>query len=116
MNALDYFPDGYTPRPQQVVAIKEIDALFDAGKRVVVLQAPTGAGKSLVNHTFARQARANGEKTHVLTAQKILQDQLEHDFPPPELELIKGRNAYPCNHNSRKDGDACDKAPCTREG
>ena len=98
--AIGFFPQGFTPRPEQIEAINAIDKLFDEGKKIVVLEAPTGSGKSFVMQTFARQADAAGQRTFMLTAQKILQDQYERDFPEPEVVTLKGRNAYDCTHDN----------------
>lgn len=70
-----------------------LDAARDAfadGKRFVVVEAPTGSGKSAIAVTLAREAGAS----YILTAQKVLQDQYTRDFP--ELSLMKGRSNYPC--------------------
>lgn len=63
---------------------------FASGKRFAVVEAPTGAGKSAVAVTLAREARS----AFVLTNQKILQDQYVRDFP--DLALLKGRSNYDC--------------------
>ncbi len=70
-----------------------IDAARDAfadGRRVVVVEAPTGAGKSAIAVTLAREAKS----AYLLTAQKVLQDQYVRDFD--DLALMKGRANYPC--------------------
>lgn len=110
------FPPQFTPRPQQEDAILRIDAAFRAGKRFVVLELPTGGGKSFITQTFARGARVNKQRTHFLTASKILQDQYEKDFPEPEIVTIKGRNAYGCTHHAANPTDSAAYAPCTRRG
>jgi Rad3-related DNA helicase len=94
---LTYFPAGKTPRPQQVEAIKKINAAFRDGKRVVGLEMPVGSGKSFVCMTFANAARKIGG-THFATAAKILQRQYERDFPSPQMEVLMGRANYACNH------------------
>lgn len=107
---LDHFPPGFTPRPQQLKAIAEIDAAYRAGKRVAVLEMPTGGGKSFICQTFARATREGGGDTHFLTIQKALQGQYQRDFPSPELETVKGRANFPC---SQRAGSDCAHAPCT---
>lgn len=67
----------------------------------VVLEAPTGAGKSAIGYTVGSYFK----DYYYVTAQKILQSQLSNDFGPagkwindgasPMTEL-KGRNAYEC--------------------
>ena len=107
------FPPGYTPRPQQKIALEKIAAAYSAGKRVVVLEMPTGGGKSLVCKAVANAAIERGG-THFLTSQRILQDQYERDFPSPDIEILKGRSNYPCSHEDGK-GNDCSDAPCTRQ-
>ncbi|UCH25229.1 MAG: ATP-dependent DNA helicase [Trueperaceae bacterium] len=63
---------------------------FASGKRFVIVEAPTGSGKSAIAVTLTREA----ESAYVLTAQKVLQDQYVRTFP--ELALMKGRGNYPC--------------------
>ncbi len=104
--ALSWFPAGFTPRPQQKYAIEKINEAFTAGKRVVVLESPTGAGKSFNCMTFARAVRASSGKTHFLTIQKALQGQYAHDFPAPEVEVLKGRANYACTHPDSGGADA----------
>jgi len=104
--ALSWFPAGFTPRPQQQYAIEKINEAFAAGKRVVVLESPTGAGKSFNCMTFARAVKASGGATHFLTIQKTLQDQYTRDFPAPEVEVLKGRANYACTHPDSDGADA----------
>lgn len=77
-------------RKGQREAIEAARAAFKAGKRFVIIEAPTGAGKSAIAITLARQAAS----AYVLTAQKILQQQYVDDFP--EVSMMKGRSNYPC--------------------
>lgn len=98
MNAIKHFPPGFTPRPQQVDMIERIDAAFDAGAKTVVVEAPTGTGKTHVGQTFARKQRDEHESgTFFLSSLKTLQDQYTALFPEPELVTLKGRNAYTCD-------------------
>lgn len=77
-------------RAGQREAIDAVRNAFDEGKRFVVVEAPTGSGKSAIAVTLAREARS----AYILTAQKILQDQYVRDFP--DLALMKGRSNYDC--------------------
>ena len=110
---LGKFPKGFSPRPQQKIALEKIAAAYAAGKRVVVLEMPTGGGKSIVCKTVANAAVSRGG-THFLTSLKTLQDQYEAEWPSPEIEILKGRSSYSCSH-SEGDGDDCSDAPCTRQ-
>ena len=79
-----------TYRKGQLEALAAARAAFEAGKRFVVIEAPTGSGKSAIAVTMAREAGS----AYILTAQKLLQDQYGRDFP--DLALMKGRANYRC--------------------
>lgn len=63
---------------------------FNSGKRIVILECPTGSGKSAIGMTIANMV----SDSYYLTITKILQDQLTKDFD--DIIDLKGRNAYPC--------------------
>ncbi len=90
-------------RPGQADALERAREAFASGKRFVVIEAPTGAGKSAIAVTLAREARS----AFVVTNQKILQDQYVRDFP--DLALLKGRANYECLVAPTHAG----AAPCT---
>ena len=79
-------------RSGQIEAI--LYAVWEASevKRLALLM-PTGAGKS---PTYIGIAAMLGLPTVILTATKLLQDQLRHDFAPMGLVDIRGRNNYKC--------------------
>lgn len=79
-----------TYRQGQLEAITAARDAFKRGKRFVVIEAPTGSGKSAIAVTLAREAGS----AYVLTAQKLLQEQYLRDFP--DLALMKGRANYRC--------------------
>ena len=79
-----------TYRKGQLEAIDAARAAFGRGKRFVIIEAPTGSGKSAIAVTMAREAGS----AYLLTAQKLLQDQYGRDFP--DLALMKGRANYRC--------------------
>jgi len=87
---MDYFPLP-SPRKSQERVIKAIDKAFESGRKIVILEAPVGSGKSAIAMTLARAA----ESAHVITPRKSLQDQYLEDFKD-DVVLMKGRNAYPC--------------------
>lgn len=84
-------------RDGQKEAIEFAAKAFNSGKRIVIIEAPTGSGKSAVAMTLADMVHS----AYYLTITKILQDQLTADFGEqsdyydPIIDL-KGRNAYPC--------------------
>jgi len=77
-------------RSGQREALQAIRDAYDQGARFVILEAPTGSGKSAIAVALAREASS----AYVITAQKILQDQYLRDFP--DFALMKGRSNYEC--------------------
>lgn len=97
-----FIPESY--RLFQRETIEEIESAYEQGFRHVVVDAPTGSGKSHIARALAFQA---GD-THILTIQKLLQDQYQSDFP--DMFVMKGRNAYDCLLG---EGDVtCADGPC----
>lgn len=80
-----------TYRPEQWQAICEIKEAFDAGFKVVMVSAPTGAGKTLIGESARRMVGSRGIYT---CTTKVLQDQIERDFDE-YARVLKGRSNYP---------------------
>jgi Rad3-related DNA helicase len=78
-------------RRSQVALLKEIDKAYEEGKKIIIVEAPVGSGKSAIAITLARHFK----DCHVITPRKALQNQYFDDFPD-DVVLMKGRNAYPC--------------------
>jgi Rad3-related DNA helicase len=89
---MSYFPLAQ-PRKTQEKVIREVDKLFKSGKRIVILRAPVGSGKSAIAMTLAKSF----SDAHILTPRKSLQDQYFEDFED-DIVLMKGRSAYPCTN------------------
>lgn len=84
-------------RKGQEEALKKVAAAFDAGYDYVVLNAPTGSGKSALNTAIARCF----DKSIYTTPQNSLIDQItEDEVISQHHNAIKGRNNYACS-NSR---------------
>ncbi len=83
-------------REGQKKAIEFALNAFNSGKRVVLIEGPTGSGKSAIGMTLADMVPTS----YYLTGSKILQDQLVEEFGEQIVEL-KGRNAYPCTFYNR---------------
>ena len=106
-----YFPFEKS-RSEQDDAIAFAIEQFESGKRFVVLELPTGIGKSAIGITVARYLDAHGNPSttgedglpvtgaYILTSQKVLQDQYVKDFGPdsrrPLLRTIKSSSNYTC--------------------
>lgn len=96
----DHFPmrvDGQPSyREGQKGAIEFALKAFNEGKHIVIIEGPTGSGKSAIGMTLADMV----DNAYYLTATKILQDQLVKEFGDEVVEL-KGRNSYPCTFYTR---------------
>lgn len=97
-----YFPLE-SPRVGQIECIKSILKAFENGKRIVILEAPTGSGKSVIAKTITNLA----ESSCYITSQILLQEQLVSDFGEagkfqkgPPLIHLKGRSNYTCVYPS----------------
>lgn len=55
---LNFFPEGYTANAQQVAILQQIERAFNAGKKFIIVNAPTGSGKSFISKTLANLAKA----------------------------------------------------------
>ncbi len=82
-------------RDGQKKCIEFVVNAFNSGKRIVILECPTGSGKSAIGMTIGNMI----SNTYYLTITKILQDQLVRDFD--DVVDLKGRNAYPCTFYER---------------
>jgi len=108
MNWEQYFPHPKF-RTYQKETIQKIINAFESGKRIVLAEMPTGAGKSAVGYTLGCYFKS----AFYVTVNKFLQSQLCADFAEngkwvketPMVEL-KGRNAYKCNYYERTLDDA----------
>lgn len=83
-------------REGQRECIEFVAKSFENGKRFVILECPTGSGKSAIGMTLANMVN----HAYYLTITKILQDQLIRDFED-DIVALKGRNAYPCTYYDR---------------
>lgn len=101
-------------RPYQKDALEKITNHFNSGGKLVLLEAPTGFGKSPVNIAIARTLTP----AFYVTPQKILQDQIKKDFS--DVVVIKGRSNYVCVENPYylregvKVSINCNNGPCRR--
>lgn len=50
---IKYFPEKYTPRPNQVKVLNQLSEIINNKQRFVILQCPTGTGKSHIANTIA---------------------------------------------------------------
>ena len=86
-----------------------IEKIFNAFKKYkyVILEAPTGSGKSAIAMTLADLYKRINKRTHILTIQKLLQDQYAKDFEG-QIFVMKGKSNFRCKIN----GDKCTLGEC----
>jgi Rad3-related DNA helicase len=84
-----------------------IEKIINCPKDIILLNAPTGVGKSLIASAIAHYLG----KTIILTSSKQLQTQYICDFP--HIKSIKGRGNYDCLNISGNKCDKCGNTPST---
>ena len=77
-------------RNNQASAINEICNAFNSGYRYIILEAPTGFGKSPVAIAVALTLGSS----YICTSTKDLQSQYARDFP--HIKVAKGKNNFAC--------------------
>lgn len=87
---LSHFPFK-SPRPGTEEAVKAIEAAIAAGKKFILVDAPTGSGKSGIAVAFSRKY-----KTTVWTPTKLLQEQYANTEEFVFEYTIKGKANYNC--------------------
>lgn len=91
----------------QFAAATEIVECFENGVQVVMLDAPTGSGKTAIADLVARLLKVRGV---YVCERKPLQDQVMDDFP--YARVLKGRANYTTQHGlSDVTCDDCDMTP-----
>jgi Rad3-related DNA helicase len=132
-NLIMKFPEGFSPRDKQAQAINAIEKAFDNGKKVVIVHADTGVGKTHLAKTLGNASRdvpAEYERIvknysiygddgadlasefepfgcYALTITKSLQDQYQTTFD--DTGVLKGKGNYQCDID---DSLSVDVAPC----
>lgn len=77
-------------RPWQIDAVDQIMEQYERGVDLVVLDAPTGSGKTLIAECVRQLL--GGERNSYVCSSLTLQDQYEKDFP--QCDVVKGRANY----------------------
>lgn len=110
-----------TPRKVQKLISQAVIKAYKDGFKYVVLQAPTGVGKSpiayavssyMAEQPIVKNLQFNG--SYILTSMKGLQDQYMKDFNHLEnktLNTVKGKSNYMCCNG--KNGVTCEMGSCT---
>lgn len=82
-----------------------VETILNSKKKVIVLNSPTGTGKSILGFCSGHYKNSIKQTLYVCSS-KMLQDQLHNDFP--EASLLKGRSNYTCNLNPNYNAGDCD--------
>lgn len=112
-NVFDKFPHNQYRKYQKYLVSKLNKAVRSDQVDFVILEAPTGLGKTAVAGTVA----ANNPQAFYLTEQKIHQDQMVEEFPQ-YTQTVKGQRNYCCGEE-REDcldpipGKTCFRKPTT---
>ena len=99
---LDYFPG--KPRPIQKEILGRIELALKSGYKKIIIQSPTGTGKSFLAATIARWQGSSS----ILTATTELQDQYSKDFA--YMKTVRGKTHFPCLQLDSL--DSCSKGLC----
>src|SRR5438309_362752 len=75
-----------------------IEGVLNSQKKFVILNAPTGIGKSLVGMALANMLLKSNPNTraYYVVGTKALQDQIEKDFGGMGVRTIRGKDNFPC--------------------
>ena len=111
-DVLNAFPHE-TFREHQKDVVESVCDMINSDKRIIIMECPTGFGKSPVNLALCKTM----QDSYYLTPQKILQRQLHEDYKIP---MMMGRSNYVCNFFSKQkildDGKhiMCNEGMCMR--
>lgn len=96
------FGDAFLFREGQREVVEAIcNHYLQAPEGTVILDAPTGSGKSLIAMWSAHVLKELGKRGYLVTSDLMLQDQYEEDFKQFKLDWpsIRGVDNYNCNVN-----------------
>jgi len=105
------YPDpGYREKQRQTI-IELVKGIRNDDIDVVLLNAPTGSGKSINLYTAMKVV---GESSFFTTPLNTLVDQIDNDEFIDDVITLKGRNNYDCIHPDDR-GTPVDEAICNRQ-
>ena len=92
-----YFPLKFKPRPQQIEIFDLVKKSINSGKKFILLNSPTGSGKSYLAIMIANYYKNYVNKTakfDIITNSKILQEQYKTEFE--FVNDLRGQSNYKC--------------------
>lgn len=81
-------------RPHQKEVIQKIIEEINNGTETILLNAPVGAGKSLIGYCVAKYLQEQGDSSYIFTKTTFLQDQYLRDFK--DIKTAMGRGNFTC--------------------
>lgn len=93
---LEHFPLPVSVRKAQEEALAAIERARRNNKHFVLLELPTGTGKSALAIAAAKWASIWGNGAYILSPQKSLTAQYMRDFESCGLVELRGRSSYSC--------------------
>ena len=101
-------------RDHQRIAIREILTAFEEGAECVVLDAPTGSGKTLIGECVRRLLAKQYAQATYICSSKALQAQFLKDYP--YAKVLQGRSNYATELYPERFGgrDGLSAADCTK--
>jgi len=138
-NIEEYFPKNYSPRSNQVDILTQIQDAINSGVKFIILEGPTGSGKSMFSATLANytpnpskdwiklvdemkmfEKNVTGEYNYEYEAMKepafgtfvlTITKTLQNQYSKlfEDCSLLKGKSNYECNIDTDFDADL---APC----
>jgi ATP-dependent DNA helicase DinG len=101
-------------RPAQEMGFKAVEEAYATNKKFIIIEAPTGAGKSGIAMAAASHAKTQPAPVgfesgaYILSPQKSLTAQYMGDFEKMGLTELKGRSNYTCTEHAYEDGTPMD--------
>jgi superfamily II DNA or RNA helicase len=100
----DWMPARRELRPHQIEAINGLRQSFGKGLKRVILQAPTGFGKTLTTAKIIESALAKGKRVMFTVPRVALIDQAVSEF---EREGVSAHRSDPGIASENRRGSAC---------
>jgi Rad3-related DNA helicase len=96
-------------RPYQMRALQDVLTVYDKGNNIAIIDAPTGAGKTLIGELVRQSLNL---RSIYLCSSISLQEQFAKDFP--HAAVLKGRSNYP-TADSPSSFPTLNAADCVKE-